>query len=57
MCSLYDEDTVGGEKRSVLRFHPSIAPIKVPSPPDAFPMPLRSELGTTHCFSREQLDF
>jgi len=29
MCSAYDEDTVSGEKRSVLRFHPAIAPIKV----------------------------
>jgi len=29
LCSAYDEDIVGGEKRSVLRFHPSIAPVKV----------------------------
>jgi len=29
VCSAYDEDVVSGEKRSVLRFHPSIAPIKV----------------------------
>jgi len=28
VCSAFDEDTVGGEKRSLLRFHPSIAPIK-----------------------------
>ncbi len=28
VCSAYDEDVVGGEARSVLRFHPSIAPIK-----------------------------
>eukprot|EP00960_Hanusia_phi_P078211 768793-Hanusia_phi.AAC.7 len=28
VCSAFDEDIVGGEKRSVLRFHPSIAPIK-----------------------------
>lgn len=28
VCSAYDEDTVGGEPRSVLRFKPSIAPIK-----------------------------
>lgn len=28
ICSAYDEDTVGGEPRSVLRFKPSIAPIK-----------------------------
>jgi len=29
LCSAYDEDIIAGEKRSVLRFHPSIAPIKV----------------------------
>jgi glycyl-tRNA synthetase len=29
ICSAYDEDEVDGEKRTVLRFHPSIAPIKV----------------------------
>lgn len=29
ICSAYDEDTVGGEARSVLRFTPAIAPIKV----------------------------
>jgi len=28
VCSAYDEDTVGGEPRSVLRFTPAIAPIK-----------------------------
>jgi len=29
ICSAYAEDEVGGEKRSLLKFHPSIAPIKV----------------------------
>src|SRR6476469_6711043 len=29
ICSAYAEDEVGGEKRSVLRFDPKIAPIKV----------------------------
>jgi len=29
MCSAYAEDEVGGEKRNLLKFHPSIAPIKV----------------------------
>ena len=28
LCSAYAEDEVGGEKRSVLRFHPRLAPIK-----------------------------
>mmetsp|Transcript_16385 Transcript_16385/g.41357 ORF Transcript_16385/g.41357 Transcript_16385/m.41357 type:complete len:594 (-) Transcript_16385:178-1959(-) len=28
VCSAYDEDTVGGEVRSVMRFTPAIAPIK-----------------------------
>ena len=28
ICSAYDEDEVGGEKRNFLRFHPSIAPVK-----------------------------
>lgn len=27
MCSAYDEDEIDGEKRSLLRFHPSVAPI------------------------------
>jgi len=27
LCSAYDEDEVAGEKRSLLRFHPSVAPI------------------------------
>eukprot|EP00929_Paragymnodinium_shiwhaense_P063241 TRINITY_DN31604_c0_g1_i1.p1 TRINITY_DN31604_c0_g1~~TRINITY_DN31604_c0_g1_i1.p1 ORF type:complete len:697 (+),score=206.57 TRINITY_DN31604_c0_g1_i1:65-2155(+) len=29
MCSAYDEDEVGGEARSLLRFHPAVAPITV----------------------------
>merc|ERR1712157_116852 len=29
ICSAYCEDEVGGEKRSLLKFHPSVAPIKV----------------------------
>lgn len=29
ICSAYAEDEVGGEKRNFLKFHPSIAPIKV----------------------------
>ncbi|MGH7141056.1 MAG: His/Gly/Thr/Pro-type tRNA ligase C-terminal domain-containing protein, partial [Minisyncoccia bacterium] len=28
LCSVYDEDDLGGEKRIVLRFKPAIAPIK-----------------------------
>jgi len=28
LCSAYDEDEVGGEKRTVLRFQPNIAPVK-----------------------------
>ncbi len=29
LCEAYDEDEVGGETRTVLRFHPNIAPVKV----------------------------
>jgi glycyl-tRNA synthetase len=29
ICSAYAEDEVNGEKRSFLKFHPSIAPVKV----------------------------
>jgi glycyl-tRNA synthetase len=29
LCSAYDEDEIGGEKRTVLRFSPEIAPVKV----------------------------
>uniref|UniRef100_A0A7S2UL72 glycine--tRNA ligase n=1 Tax=Attheya septentrionalis TaxID=420275 RepID=A0A7S2UL72_9STRA len=29
ICSAYAEDEVGGEKRNFLKFHPSVAPIKV----------------------------
>ena len=29
LCEAYDEDEIGGEKRTVLRLHPSVAPIKV----------------------------
>jgi glycyl-tRNA synthetase len=29
ICSAYAEDEVGGETRSLLKFHPKIAPIKV----------------------------
>ena len=28
LCSAYAEDEVGGEKRTLLKFHPSVAPIK-----------------------------
>ena len=29
LCDAYDEDEIGGEKRTVLRLHPRIAPVKV----------------------------
>src|SRR3954447_8852123 len=29
LCEAYDTDEIGGEKRTVLRLHPSVAPIKV----------------------------
>lgn len=29
ICSAFAEDEVGGEKRQVMRFHPSIAPVKI----------------------------
>jgi len=29
LCDAYDEDTLGGEPRTVLRLHPAIAPVKV----------------------------
>ena len=29
LCDAYDEDEVGGEQRTVLRLHPTLAPIKV----------------------------
>ena len=29
LCDAYDEDDLGGEQRTVLRLHPSLAPIKV----------------------------
>ena len=29
LCDAYDEDTLGGEQRTVLRLHPSVAPVKV----------------------------
>ncbi len=29
LCDAYDEDTVGGERRTVLRLHPALAPVKV----------------------------
>ena len=29
LCDAYDEDEVGGEKRTVLRLHPAVAPVKV----------------------------
>jgi glycyl-tRNA synthetase len=28
LCEAYDEDTIGGEARTVMRFHPRLAPIK-----------------------------
>ena len=28
LCEAYDEDTIGGEARVVMRFHPRLAPIK-----------------------------
>jgi hypothetical protein len=33
LCDAYDEDEIGGERRTVLRLHPAIAPIKVGVPP------------------------
>ena len=35
LCDAYDEDEIGGEKRTVLRLHPSVAPVKVAGPPAA----------------------
>jgi glycyl-tRNA synthetase len=29
LCDAYDEDTQGGEQRTVLRLHPTVAPVKV----------------------------
>jgi len=29
LCDAYDEDEIGGERRTVLRLHPTVAPIKV----------------------------
>ena len=29
LCDAYDTDELGGEKRTVLRLHPSVAPVKV----------------------------
>src|ERR687889_83002 len=29
LCDAYDEDEIGGEKRTVLKLHPKIAPVKV----------------------------
>ena len=29
LCDAYDTDEIGGEKRTVLRLHPSVAPVKV----------------------------
>jgi glycyl-tRNA synthetase len=29
LCDAYDEDEIGGEKRTVLRLHPTLAPVKV----------------------------
>ncbi|HEV3377024.1 MAG TPA: glycine--tRNA ligase [Thermoleophilaceae bacterium] len=29
LCDAYDEDEIGGERRTVLRLHPSVAPVKV----------------------------
>ncbi len=29
LCDAYDEDEIGGEKRTVLRLHPALAPVKV----------------------------
>jgi glycyl-tRNA synthetase len=29
LCDAYDEDELGGERRTVLRLHPSVAPVKV----------------------------
>jgi glycyl-tRNA synthetase len=28
LCEAYDEDEIGGEKRTVMRFHPRLAPVK-----------------------------
>jgi glycyl-tRNA synthetase len=29
LCDAYDQDEIGGELRTVLRLHPSVAPVKV----------------------------
>jgi glycyl-tRNA synthetase len=29
LCDAYDEDEIGGEKRTVMRLHPTVAPVKV----------------------------
>jgi glycyl-tRNA synthetase len=29
LCDAYDEDEIGGERRTVLRLHPRMAPVKV----------------------------
>jgi glycyl-tRNA synthetase len=29
LCDAYDEDEIGGERRTVLRLHPAVAPVKV----------------------------
>jgi glycyl-tRNA synthetase len=29
LCDAYDQDEIGGERRTVLRLHPSVAPVKV----------------------------
>ena len=29
LCDAYAEDEIGGEKRTVLRLHPALAPVKV----------------------------
>jgi glycyl-tRNA synthetase len=29
MCDAYDEDEIGGERRTVMRLHPALAPVKV----------------------------
>ena len=29
LCDAYDEDEIGGERRTVLRLHPALAPVKV----------------------------
>src|SRR3954467_4380360 len=43
LCEAYNEDTVGGEARTVLKFHPRLAPIKAA----VFPLVKRDGMPAT----------